>query len=307
MPRSSPKQSDFFTGPEPIPPAVYFGASTWTYPGWVGDVYSRRYPKTGQTTAMLAEYARYPLFNTVGIDGSFYRPYEAKELRCYAEVLPPGFRCVFKVWELITIRRFASVGAFKGRAGALNPDFLSSKKFLEEVLPPFIEVFREHTGPFVFELQATDPEHRPSTDQFCQELDTFFEALPKELEYCVELRDRELMTPAYFNVLRKYNVAHVYNSWTRMPSITEQARAEQTPTASFAVARLLLKPGNRFHDAVKRFEPYDRLQEALPDVRREAVELIQSCRAIGRPIYVLVNNRLEGNTPATVRAIAGML
>jgi len=52
--------------------------------------YQRTYPKSrfGQDT--LAEYAGYavdgaPLFSTVGIDHSFYRPASAKQLAHYAE------------------------------------------------------------------------------------------------------------------------------------------------------------------------------------------------------------------------------
>ena len=57
-----------------LPPSLYLGTSTWTYPGWTGLIYERPYPKTGATVRMLAEYARYPLFRTVGVDSFFYRP-----------------------------------------------------------------------------------------------------------------------------------------------------------------------------------------------------------------------------------------
>ncbi len=72
------------TGPElerlraAIPAGVHFGTSTWTYPGWQGLVYAREYRASGQSAAMLAEYARFPLFGTVGIDSSFYGPPKPK-------------------------------------------------------------------------------------------------------------------------------------------------------------------------------------------------------------------------------------
>ena len=50
-----------------IPSSVRFGVSTWTYDGWTGDVYHRAY-RGAQPARRLEEYARYPLFRTVGID-----------------------------------------------------------------------------------------------------------------------------------------------------------------------------------------------------------------------------------------------
>ena len=63
-----------------IPPNVHFGTSTWNYPGWAGLIYSRVWPEAGATAKMLAEYARFPLFTTVGIDSSFYGPPNPKSL-----------------------------------------------------------------------------------------------------------------------------------------------------------------------------------------------------------------------------------
>ena len=55
-----------------IPDHIHFGTSTWTYPGWYGQVYQERYPERGGAGRMLAEYARFPLFTTVGIDSMRY-------------------------------------------------------------------------------------------------------------------------------------------------------------------------------------------------------------------------------------------
>src|SRR2546430_4889844 len=56
-----------------IPPSIRFGTSTWTYDGWAGEVYHRSY-RSAQPARRLEEYARYPLFRTVGIDSAFYEP-----------------------------------------------------------------------------------------------------------------------------------------------------------------------------------------------------------------------------------------
>ena len=57
----------------------------------------------------------------------------------------------------------------------------------------------------------------------------------------------------------------------------------------------------------KRAEPYTKIVEELPQMRRETVYLVRQAVSEGRRAYVLVNNRSEGNAPLTVHALAGML
>ena len=62
-----------------------------------------------------------------------------------------------------------------------------------------------------------------------------------------------------------------------------------------------------FEAARKRAEPYTKIVEELPQMRREAVQLVRQAVGAGRRAYVLVNNRCEGNAPLTVQGLAGML
>jgi uncharacterized protein YecE (DUF72 family) len=77
-------------------------------------VYQRTYPKSRFSQDTLAEYAGYavdgaPLFSTVGIDHSFYRPASVKQLAHYAEQVPEHFRFCSIVWEEITIPAYANL------------------------------------------------------------------------------------------------------------------------------------------------------------------------------------------------------
>jgi hypothetical protein len=62
-----------------------------------------------------------------------------------------------------------------------------------------------------------------------------------------------------------------------------------------------------YEAAKKLAEPYTKIVEELPTMRREAVHLLQQAVGAGRRAYVLVNNRAERNAPLTVEALAGML
>src|SRR2546429_5117384 len=136
-----------------VPSAIKFGTSTWTYDGWAGDVYHRSY-RGAQPARRLEEYARYPLFRTVGIDSAYYEPPEEPLLAAYAKALPPGFPCVSKVWDRVTARRLE---------GERNPDFLNADLFKDAVLAPYQRAFAQHAACFVFEFQPMRGKDRKST------------------------------------------------------------------------------------------------------------------------------------------------
>ena len=289
-----------------IPPSIRFGTSTWTYDGWAGEVYHRPY-RSAQPARRLEEYVRYPLFRTVGIDSAFYEPPSDEVLTAYARALPPGFPCVSKVWDRITARRLTQDPRWGNLAGQKNPDFLNADLFKDAVLGPYARAFSDHAGAFVFEFQAMRGKDQPEPAQWAEELDAFLTQLPRDFRYAVELRNRELLTAAHGAVLARHGVAHVFNSWTEMPTIGEQLELPWSFPADFTVARALLRPGRRYADAVKLFEPYDRIREPQPELRQDLLRLI--AEAIRRRIeaLILANNRLEGNAPGTIRALAAAL
>ena len=225
-----------------LPPEILFGTSSWNYPGWKDLVYHQDYPKNGAAAKMLAEYVKFPLFRTIGIDSSFYAPPTPEQLQKYAQRLPPGFPCVMKVWDRFTVHTLPRA-RYGPQGGELNPDFLNADLFRSEVLDFYLAHFRDHTGPLVFEFQTISRSSGISPEDFADRLDRFLSVLPRDASYSVEIRNREFLTPAYLAVLREHNVAHVFNSWTRMPSIGDQLDVPGVFTAPFMVSRVLLRPG----------------------------------------------------------------
>jgi len=289
-----------------IPPSVRFGSSTWNYPGWRGLVYHHDYGPKGAAAKMLKEYAAFPLFGTVGIDSSYYGPPTESVLRSYAEHLPPGFPCVSKVWGQITVHTFTKAQD-PDRAGKVNPDFLNPDLFIEEIYQPYQRHLAENTGPFVFEFQTIAKYSGMDPQRFANRLDEFFSALPRDAEYAVEVRNDEYLTPMYFAVLREHGVAHVFNSWTRMPPIGHQLDLPGSITGRFILARALLRPGRTYNEAVDAFAPYDRIREPNPKLRRDLARLVHTAVETRVPAYLLVNNRAEGSAPLTIAAVAEML
>jgi uncharacterized protein YecE (DUF72 family) len=289
-----------------IPAGVRFGTSTWNYPGWRGLVYHQDYGPKGAAAKMLEEYAAFPLFGTVGIDSSFYGPPTEAVLQSYAQHLPPGFPCVSKVWSQLTVHTFTQAQD-KERAGKVNPDFLNPDLFVEEIYEPYRRHFADNLGPFVFEFQTIAQYTGIDAQGFANRLDEFFSALPREGEYAVEIRNEEFLTPMYFAVLREHGVAHVFNSWTRMPPIGHQLDLPGSISGPFIIARALLRPGRTYDEAVDAFSPYDRIREPNPKLRRDLVRLVEAAVQTKIPAYLLVNNRAEGSAPLTIAAVAELL
>jgi uncharacterized protein YecE (DUF72 family) len=254
---------------------------------------------------MLGEYARWPLFRTVGIDSTFYRPATAEMLREYASELPEGFPCISKVWERITIHTFGRSRG--GSAGHRNEDFLNADLFCDAIFDMYRDNFRGHTGPFVFEFQSIPRAAGVDAAAFAGLLDSFFSRLPRGARYAVEIRNPEFLAPPYFAVLREHDVAHVFNSWTHMPSIGRQLDFPDSITASFTVCRALLRPGRSDADARAALEPFDRVRNVETEVRRDIVRLAKATLERDADSYIVINNRLEGSAPLTVEALAAAM
>jgi len=284
---------------------IRFGTSSWAYEGWQGQVYHTPYAKSRFSQQCLGEYCRYlhhdtPLFLTVGNDSTFYRPPTAGQLRHYVNQIPQHFEMCCKVWEEITIPRFAALTRYGAKAGQANPHFLDAELFHDAVLRPYREAaFASHTGPFIFEFQR----HGLSAHDFCTSLDIFFNQLPKDFRYSVEIRNTEILGPRYRDLLERHAVAHVYNHWSWMPPLAEQHRRMGGFTAPFTVFRLLTPLKMTYEAAKKRAAPYNKIVGELPEMRRDTVALVTQAVAENRHAYVLVNNRSEGNAPLTAQAL----
>lgn len=293
----------------PLSPLIRFGTSTWTYEGWQGQIYTRKYTKTAFARECLGEFCQYlyrgkPLFRTVGNDATFYRPPSANQLTRYLTQIPEDFQMCFKVWEELTIPTYAKHARYGSRAGQANPNFLNADAFTKLVLQPYRDAqFGPNTGPFLFEFQR----HGMPAEEFIGKLDDFFDSVSAEFRYAVEIRNAGLLGPRYHDMLRAHGVAHVYNHWSYMPPLAEQHQRMKTMTAPFTVIRLLTPLKMTYEAAKKRAEPYDKIVGELPEMRKDTVSLIQEATAENRSTYVLVNNRSEGNAPLTIQALTDHL
>jgi len=92
-----------------------------------------------------------------------------------------------------------------------------------------------------------------------------------------------------------------------MPPLLDQHQRLGVFTAPFTVFRLHTPLQMSYETAKKRAEPYTKIVEELPQMRRETVHLVRQAVTEARHTYVLINNRAEGNAPLTVQALSDQL
>ena len=289
-----------------LPNGVRLGTSSWTFPGWAGLVYHRRYHnQRAFLRESLEEYARHPLMRTVGVDRSYYAPVPECDLELYANQLPEDFRCAMKVWQRITMPVYPQHPRYGADAGKANSDFLDADLFSSEVNAPVRRAFGRCMGPWILEVAPAPSPIDPSW--FLTKLGQFLRSAPRDFPFAVELRDRRLLTLEYARALREYDAVHVFNYWTRMPSLADQARIEGLLGGSLLVVRLLLPPGAKYGELKDAYAPFDKLVDPQPMMRRETRQLVLAAMDRDMEAYVLVNNKAEGSSPLTVQALAELL
>ncbi len=295
-----------------VPPHVFMGTSSWTFPGWADFVFRRRYPTQKEfVRSSLEEYAAHPLLRTVGIDRSYYGPIPREELASYATLLPDGYRVVMKVWDEIAALSYPDHARFGARAGQPNPRFLDVATFAEHVALAVEETFRAHLAAYVIEIPPTP--HAPDVARFEERLDAFLVEAAPFGPFSIEVRDSRLMTDRYLEILAARGASHCFSFWTRMPRISKQKQRIASALGGsgvlgpVVVARIMLPHGKSYEKQKAAFEPFDRVVVAQPEMRADVVALADACAAAGLPLYVIVNNKAEGSAPRTIQALAELL
>ena len=288
---------------------VYLGTSSWKSPGWCGTVYEEaRYHWRGKLAksrfekSCLVEYAE--TFKTVSVDATYYALPSRKMLEGLAAQVPADFRFGFKVSDAITVKRMPNLPRFGEQAGKPNLRFLDPIAFTDGFLRP-LEAIRDKVGILMLEFSrfsATDFAH---VGDFVATLEGFLGQVPRGWQLGIELRNREWLVPEYFACLARHGVAHVFNAWTKMPTVSEQATLpDSRPNPTLVAARFLLAQGRFYENAISGFEPFDSLKEVNDEARAAAAALLaEGETAPGRCTYIFINNRLEGSAPWTIKAL----
>jgi uncharacterized protein YecE (DUF72 family) len=236
---------------------VYIGTSGWAYKEWQKHFYPKDVPAKWQFEFYTKN------FPTVEINATFYRLPTLKMVKGWRDKAPAGFVFAVKGSRFITHILKIS-GANKGL-----------RKYFSRLKP-----LRNRTGPVLWQLP-------PFLKKSPELLEKFLRLLPKNYCHAVEFRHQSWYDgKETFELLKKYNVAHVSLSSLRMPE-------NFTVTADFVYIRFHgLKDGARHNYTKKELAPWAKF------IRKHA--------RVGKSVYAYFNNDLNVRAPENAKTLMKM-
>jgi len=161
----------------------------------------------------------------------------------------------------------------------------------------------------IFEQEYQTKKERTAPDLFVSALDHFFETIPKDERYHVEVRTEALLTKTYFEVLEKHGIGQVLSHWTWLPPLRKQlskASGGFLNAGKQAIIRLMTPIGMRYEEAYLKAFPFDKMVEGMmsPRMPEETAEIMLEAIKQDVQANVIINNRAGGNAPLIAQKVA---
>ena len=269
-----------FTMPSSKFPLLHLGTSSFTAKGWEKAFY----PAQTRTRDFLSYYATQ--FDTLELDATFYRTPAVSTVQNWHDKTPSHFRFALKMPQEITHERVLL------ETDSLTTEFLQATEPLGEKLAVILLQF-----PYFNKNAFGGP------SDFLIRLKPFVEKLPTQPRFALEIRNRHWLVPAFFDLLRKHNIAFALIDHPWMPRPLEYLAQADPVTADFSYIRWL---GDRMA-IEERTQVWDK---TIVDRSGDLQEWVDACRNfIKRKIrlFAFANNHYGGYAPETLRLFEDLL
>ena len=309
-------------------PQILIGTASDRYSGWLGQIYSRdRYEgRITKRTKVIAgksfieevlpvdsveEYFEH--FSVLEIDFTFYRVLLDENgqptqnyhvLENYRRYLKEDDRIILKVPQVITAQKIHKSDQYLENEAYLNPNI-----FTDQFYKPALNLLGSNLTGFIFEQEYQRQKDRTPVNEMARDLDKFFQAIPKDNRYHLELRTDLYLRDQVFEVLKKFGVGQVLSHWTWLPPLRKQlakASGRYFNARYECVIRLMTPLNMRYEDAYAKAHPFDRVVEGMmePEMVWETVEIVKTATERGELVNLIINNRAGGNAPLIAKEIA---
>ena len=314
-----------------VDPRILIGMASDRYAGWIGQVYSgeryrgqtSRRPHTVGGKAFVEEVLPvesveeyFEHFSVLEVDYTFYRLLLDKDgkptqnyhvLKKYRQHMKEGDSLILKVPQVIFARKLR-------RGGELieNESYLNVEIFTKQFYNPAVEILGPTLSGLIFEQEYHPKKDRIEIDELAGTLDTFFQNIPKDTRYHVELRTEAYWAEPVFKVLQKHGVGMVLSHWTWLPPLGKQftkAGERFFNSDGQGVVRLITPLRMSYEDSYAKAFPFDKIVDGMlnPQMIEDTVLLIREAVKKGRKVAVIINNRAGGNGPLIARTIGEKL
>jgi len=293
-----------------LPSNLYFGTSSWSYPGWHGMVYDGEYTESQLSRKGLHACGQHPLLRAAGIDRGFYGPIPLADYMNYASQVPENFRFLVKAPASVCD---AWLRGPDGAGRLPNAAFLDAEIALRDFIVPATGGLGQRCGPLLFQLS---PLQSVADDgpAFFARLEAFLAALPPldptltpHACYAVEMRDPALLTPRYIRLLRERGVRFCLAARDRLPPVARQAHAQalmDDGAPGPLVLRWMLREGRSYAMAEQAYMPFDKLVDPDDETCHAIADVVARTLRAGQPAYVIVSNNAEGCAPLSIGRLA---
>src|SRR6266513_250891 len=185
------------------------GISGWRYPGWRGKFYPKGLPQRSELEFAASR------FNSIEINCSFYSLQLPSSYQRWYSATPDHFAFAVKGARFIThMKKLRDVGT------PLANFFASGVLALREKLGPILWQLPPNLGFDAGRLNdffALLPRNTRDASELAKKHDDKLKTraftkcdISRPLRYALEVRHRTFMTPEFFDLLRKQNVAFVF-------------------------------------------------------------------------------------------------
>lgn len=208
-----------------LPRNLHLGTSSWSYPGWKGIVWDRKYSDSKLSRYGLPAYSQHPLFRCVGIDRGFYKPLSIAEFATYAAQVPDDFRFVVKAPSLVTDSLLRDE---EGRGRRINPNFHDPDIAVRDFIEPALEGLGGKLGALVFQISPLPYAWLQDISVVIERLRVLLKSIPDlnniapASVVAVEVRDPQWLTREFVDVLREARATYCMGLHAKMPRIAEQ-------------------------------------------------------------------------------------
>jgi len=307
-------------------PFIKFGTASDRYAGWIGQIYTpqlyrishRSHTVGGKSfreeilpPASMVEYFRH--FPVLELDYTFYGPLLDENLqqtrihqalRACRKYLGADDRLHLKVPQIVIAQKLHRNGKY-----VENPEYLNPEVFTRRFCRPAVEILGPQIAGFVFEQEYQVKKERVPAADHAAALDRFFSEIPADSRYHLEIRTEFYHSKAYFGILQKYGLGHVFSHWTWLPPLRKQflqAGQRFFNSGQKCIVRLMTPLNMKYEIAYAKAFPFDKPVEGMmsPGMITDTVDIMLAGLKEGVEVNVMINNRAGGNAPAIARELA---
>jgi len=283
---------------------LQIGSCSWKFPSWEGLVYS-----AAKDINYLKEYAL--KYRTVEVDQWFWSLFKDSEIKlprnedviAYCDSVPDDFRFSVKVPNSLTLTHFYR----KRKSDPLtaNPHFLSLE--LWQAFKDRLEPMADRLGPLIFQFEYLNREKMKNQQYFLEQLSTFFERIPPEDTFVMEVRNPNYINSEYFSFLEDHRVCPALLQGYWMPPITRVYSEWRTRILAHETVMIRLHGPDRKNIETLTKKRWNKIVEEKNDELDAVVRIVEELLKGGVDVYMNVNNHYEGSAPLTIDRVLKLM